>query len=173
MNKTYISLEEEFEAKEKGAYFVYYYINEDGEKLGGFDKIKIKAVAGDNDLHVELHEEFSGYLLGPEFNKDKPEIIKEGLFTFKKLMEKLSNIKEPLVYHFETSDVHALNKKAPEQLGHNGSLNKEKAEKMANGKKVHTTPLSDYKGHLMGKEYNDKRVEEPKNINYNLGFQKR
>ena len=131
---------------------VFFYQDENGEAHGGLDPNPIKIQAGDRKLRVITADRFHGHFY-PSTSTGKKS-IKEGkeMHTYKSLLEYINETKNesPLVYHFETRS----ESNGGSQIYQRGSLNKEKAEKMSDGRPVKSTPLHLYKGHLMSHEWN-------------------
>ena len=145
----YIPLTEAMDSLDK--HHIFFFINDRGEKFGGLSHEAVKAAAGDRNTHVCFHDVYSGHMIGPEANGCCTKKIKESdEISYKELIEAVKRGHNmPTVFHFATRSMD--NGDSP--IHQQGSFNRSKVEKMADGRPILQTPLALFKGHLMNQEY--------------------
>lgn len=148
--KQYVPLTEAMDSLDK--HQIFFYIDNNGEKHGGLNHEAVKAAAGDRNTHVCFHDIYHGHMIGPEANCCSAKKIKEGKeITFKELLEAVTGRRNtPTVWHYATR----THDNGDSPIHQEGSFNKHKIEKMADGRPILQTPLHAFKGHLMSMEYN-------------------
>lgn len=144
----YIPLTEAMDNLDK--HQIFFYIDSNGEKHGGLNHEAVKTAAGDRDTHVCFHDIYHGHMIGPEANCPAKKLREDSEITYKELLETVKRGHNmPTVWHYGTRSKD--NGDSP--IHQQGSFNKTKIEKMADGRPILQTPLNAFKGHLMSGEY--------------------
>jgi hypothetical protein len=126
---------------------IFFYLNDNGQKVGGMNHNAVKVAAGDRDTHTCFHDVFHGNLMGPSYNtQDKPKKLKEDAnMSYKELLEIVSGRRNsPTIFHYSTRGIG----NGADKLHQQGSFNKDVITKMAEGRPISQTPLHLYAGHL-------------------------